>query len=428
MSTILDALRKAQEDTGGKQQPPVGEHPVANEAVAPAPRRRRRVGWPVAVLAILAVAFAGGLALGDRIVALFGGSGDAPPPAQEARLAARDEPASPADPADVKQQAAAPAASPVTRRGRRAAQGADDAPPPRFAQTADSVAAGAAGAGERKTAPGRPESPDAAPTPYGRLHVFGAGEQPSSGKQTEDRLARLQQLREKMLKARQEAGARDAQHDAAPPTQIFVPPPRDAAAPQNAGAKAAAPASDVKPEGAATRDAATEADGAPVEVAHVAPAPAAAAPAAPPTAEPAAAAVGVSVSSAHADGAEMHDPDIPPPAPAEAAPAAAPEPPVTVASVPPPEPAPAAGARSASPTAGTMQVLRRAPGGAPQVAINILQWSAEPGRRFAFVSVDGGNMTQVREGDRIGGLTVKHIHQQMIEFGFNDSTFLLRAN
>ena len=73
-------------------------------------------------------------------------------------------------------------------------------------------------------------------------------------------------------------------------------------------------------------------------------------------------------------------------------------------------------------------VLRRSPGGAPQVSINILQWSAEPGRRFAFVSVDGGGMTQVREGDRIGGLTVKHIHQQMIEFGFNESSFLLRAN
>ena len=77
---------------------------------------------------------------------------------------------------------------------------------------------------------------------------------------------------------------------------------------------------------------------------------------------------------------------------------------------------------------GSPPVLRRSPGGAPQVAINILQWSAEPERRFAFVSVDGGGMTQVREGDRIGGLTVKHIHQQMIEFGFNDATFLLRAN
>ena len=106
---------------------------------------------------------------------------------------------------------------------------------------------------------------------------------------------------------------------------------------------------------------------------------------------------------------------------------------MAVAAIPPSEPVPsepaaAAPAPAAPAAAGTSPVLRRAPGGAPQVAINILQWSAEPGRRFAFVSVDGGNMTQVREGDRIGGLTIKHIHQQMIEFGFNDSTFLLRAN
>ncbi|MEW6268317.1 MAG: hypothetical protein AB1689_03355, partial [Thermodesulfobacteriota bacterium] len=82
------------------------------------------------------------------------------------------------------------------------------------------------------------------------------------------------------------------------------------------------------------------------------------------------------------------------------------------------------------PESGTAQppVLRRPPGGAPQVSINILQWSVEPARRFAFVTVDGGNMRQVREGDRIGGLTVKRIYEQMIEFGFNDSTFMLRAN
>jgi hypothetical protein len=73
-------------------------------------------------------------------------------------------------------------------------------------------------------------------------------------------------------------------------------------------------------------------------------------------------------------------------------------------------------------------VLRRPPGGAPQVSINILQWSAEPTRRFAFVTVDGGNVTQIREGDRIGGLTVKRIYEQMIEFGFNDTSFMLRAN
>ncbi|MBY0273856.1 hypothetical protein K2Z84_00830, partial [Candidatus Binatia bacterium] len=105
---------------------------------------------------------------------------------------------------------------------------------------------------------------------------------------------------------------------------------------------------------------------------------------------------------------------------------------VAVAALTPlPQPVPAepnAALNAAAPRAAAQPVLRHSPGGAPQVAINILQWSAEPARRFAFVSVDGGNMTQVREGDHIGGLTIKHIHQQMIEFGFNDGTFLLRAN
>lgn len=413
MSTILDALRKAQEDTGARQQPPVGEHP-ATETVVPSPRRRRRVGWPVVVLGILAIAFGGGLALGDRIAALFGGSGDAPAPAADARLAARDDAAAPAAAPDVKQQVYAPAASPAVRRGRRPAQGAGDAPAPRFAPPPAAM-------GDGKAAAAPAAAPDAAPTPYGRLHVFGAGEQAQPGKpQNDDRMARLQQLREKMLKARQEAGARGAPQEASPPAQIFVPPPHDAAPAQGAVAKAAAPAPDANPNAAAGQNAAPAADPEPVALARADSAP---------VTEPAAPAVGVSVSNAHAEAAdtEVRDPDIP--LPSEPAHAVAPEPPVTVAAIPPPEPAAAAAPAPAAPAAaGTSPVLRRAPGGAPQVAINILQWSAEPGRRFAFVSVDGGNMTQVREGDRIGGLTVKHIHQQMIEFGFNDSTFLLRAN
>lgn len=425
MSTILDALRKAQEDTGDKRQPPVGEHPAANEAVAPAPRARRRIRWPIAVLGILAVAFAGGLALGDRIVALFGGSGDAPSP--DAQVASRGgEAAVPATGADVKQQAPAAKPTPMVRRGRRAAGAADGAPPPRFAQTADPVTE-PQGAGAQAGA--QAGTPDAAPTPYGRLHVFGAGERPAQGKpQNDDRLARLQQLREKMLKARQDAGARGEQDTAAASTQIFVPPPREPASGQAGGSKVTAPAGESEPAAAAARNAAPgETHEAPPEVAH-----ADAAAAAAPPAEPAAAAVGVSVTNAHAEAAdaEMRDPDIPGQASAEPARAAAAEPPVTVASIPPPEPAAQAAPAPAAPASapGALPVLRRAPGGAPQVAINILQWSAEPGRRFAFVSVDGGNMTQVREGDHIGGLTIKHIHQQMIEFGFNESTFLLRAN
>jgi hypothetical protein len=444
LSTILDALRKAQEETGDKRQAPVGEHPAATEAVVTSARARRRVGWPVAVVGILAVAFAGGLAFGDRIAALLGNGAEAPPP--DTQVASKSNEVAVAPAADVKQKSAEqPAAAPASRRGKRSAEGKAAASNEPVARVQGQGAAPDSGVKGQGAAPDA--APAAAPTPYGQLHVFGAQERPAGNKPTnEDRLARLQQLREKMQKARQDATAHDPQ-EAAPtaPTQIFVPPPRDASPGQAAAAaKADAVKTDAAHASASREPARGSAGGAPAED-HVPPESAAAAAAShdatvevaraersPPAdapadraaaADPAEPAVGVSVTNAHAEATEPEVQDPEAAAPHEA-PAAAPEPPTTVAALSPPQPAPAAAARPAA----ASPVLRRAPGGAPQVAINILQWSAEPGRRFAFVSVDGGNMTQVREGDHIGGLTIKHIHQQMIEFGFNDSTFLLRAN
>lgn len=72
--------------------------------------------------------------------------------------------------------------------------------------------------------------------------------------------------------------------------------------------------------------------------------------------------------------------------------------------------------------------LRRPPSDTPKIAINVLVWSPADERRFAFVSVDGGSMTRVREGDEIAGLRVERIYRDMIEFAHGGSTFLLRAN
>jgi hypothetical protein len=271
---------------------------------------------------------------------------------------------------------------------------------------------------QRRAAPAAVQEPPAeepVPTPYGRLHVFGAADGAGQdGASAEDRAARLRQLREKMLKARREASERGKGGEESA-VAIVVPPPPGGAAP--APEAAPAPAAAAAP--------------APQEPPAEAPAVAAADPAvAEPPPEPVVrrpTAVGVSVGgdAPAATEGEIRDPDIvmqdDPPAPAAAEPAPPAGEPVAVAAVPRADVAP-------PPAAPAPPVLRRSPGGAPQVSINILQWSTEPGRRFAFVSIDGGGMTQVREGDRIGSLTVKHIHQQMIEFGFNDSTFLLRAN
>ena len=75
------------------------------------------------------------------------------------------------------------------------------------------------------------------------------------------------------------------------------------------------------------------------------------------------------------------------------------------------------------------KVLRRAPSGAPSVRINILQYSRDPDRRFAYMSLEGQPaMTQVREGESYQGLTVKRIFPDVVEFDHSGSLFLLRAN
>lgn len=426
MSTILDALRKAQEETGGRRESSVGDLPPAGGG--PAPRRdrtRRAFGWLAAILGVLAIAFVGGLALGNRVGDLFGKSDDAPS-ADVAR-----EPAADAEPERV---AAAPKTLPAEAPTARVSEAGvpPDAPqvgiPPRTAHVPAAPRAADGG-------------PDPGPTPYGRLHVFGADGSSSKPYTNEDRLARLQQLRERMLKARREAAQRGAD-PSKEPTQIIVPPPQP---PTNAVASAPRPiakpdpaliARHTEPTDGEIRDpdisplpGETLDDARPVARVAAAPAPKPAPPAEP---APAPAERVVAAVEPVAPAAEPVAPSAdvqPAPAPVvvaaqseepaeegEESAAVAAEAPAQVAAIAPAAPAP------------TPPVLRRSPGGAPQVSINILQWSSEPERRFAFVSVDGGGMTQVREGDRIGGLTVKHIHQQMIEFGFNDSSFLLRAN
>ena len=81
------------------------------------------------------------------------------------------------------------------------------------------------------------------------------------------------------------------------------------------------------------------------------------------------------------------------------------------------------------PPAGRVADIRRwSPSGQPKVAIQILQWSTNNARRFAYVSLDGGRATQVREGDQIGTLKVTRIYREVIEFGHDGGSFLLRAN
>jgi hypothetical protein len=88
----------------------------------------------------------------------------------------------------------------------------------------------------------------------------------------------------------------------------------------------------------------------------------------------------------------------------------------------------AASVPAAPPEGHGLEVRRWVPAGAPAVRIQILQWSRDDARRFAFISVDGGRATKVGEGTVVGPLSIKTIYREMIEIEFAEKSFLLRAN
>lgn len=63
-----------------------------------------------------------------------------------------------------------------------------------------------------------------------------------------------------------------------------------------------------------------------------------------------------------------------------------------------------AAAPAVPPDGHGLELRRWVPAGAPAVRIQILQWSRDDARRFAFISVDGGRATRVAEGAVVGPL------------------------
>jgi hypothetical protein len=103
---------------------------------------------------------------------------------------------------------------------------------------------------------------------------------------------------------------------------------------------------------------------------------------------------------------------VAPPAAVEAPPALEPE--VPSAEAQPPSPA------------DVLIDTGRSPPGAPRVALSFLQWSPDPARRFAFVSIDGAPTQRVREGDTAGSLTVALITPNGIQFKQDGKLFTIR--
>ncbi len=68
----------------------------------------------------------------------------------------------------------------------------------------------------------------------------------------------------------------------------------------------------------------------------------------------------------------------------------------------------------------------RSPPGVPRVSLSFLQWSPDPARRFAFVSVDGAPSLRVREGDTMSGLTVAQITPTGVQFKSDTTLFTIR--
>ena len=116
-------------------------------------------------------------------------------------------------------------------------------------------------------------------------------------------------------------------------------------------------------------------------------------------------------------------PQSPPDTVAALAPAA---PAVAPAALPPESDVPPPQAEEPPPLPEPVIDTGRSPPGAPRVALTFLQWSTDPTRRFAFVSIDGAPAQRVREGDTTGSLTVAEITPRGVQFKQDGKIFVIR--
>jgi hypothetical protein len=102
-----------------------------------------------------------------------------------------------------------------------------------------------------------------------------------------------------------------------------------------------------------------------------------------------------------------------------------------VAAVPPPAAVapPEIPAVEAEPPPPPPQVIDtgRSPAGTPSVALRFLQWSVDPARRYALVSIDGAPSQRLREGESAGSLTVSQIMQTGVQFKVEGKVFTIRS-
>ena len=72
-------------------------------------------------------------------------------------------------------------------------------------------------------------------------------------------------------------------------------------------------------------------------------------------------------------------------------------------------------------------VLDRPPPSAPRVQISFLVYARAPERRMVWLSIDGGSLITLHEGESSGGLEVARILPDRIHLRHNGQVFLLRT-
>jgi hypothetical protein len=113
---------------------------------------------------------------------------------------------------------------------------------------------------------------------------------------------------------------------------------------------------------------------------------------------------------------------------------AAPEPPpAVVAKAEPPPRATRAPAKLRPPVEDEIPpdvdagVLERPPPNAPRIQISFLVYARVPERRMVWLSIDGGSLITLHEGEGSGGVEVARILPDRVHLRHNGSLFLVRT-
>jgi hypothetical protein len=98
-----------------------------------------------------------------------------------------------------------------------------------------------------------------------------------------------------------------------------------------------------------------------------------------------------------------------------------PHPPRRAVAIAAPAPPPAPRSRAAP----VVQQVFGIPLGAPRLRVSFLVYSSAADRRSVVLTIDGGGLTTLREGDESNGISVVQIHPDRVDLRWQGETFTL---